>query len=45
MSKAEFNRKLINDYLDCWERGDIETAQIAVDDQNLASGGGDDARQ
>lgn len=27
MSKAEFNCKLINDYLDCWERGDVETAQ------------------
>lgn len=27
MSKAEYNRKLINDYLDCWERGDVETAQ------------------
>lgn len=27
MSKAEINRKLINDYLACWERGDVETAQ------------------
>lgn len=27
MSKADYNRKLINDYLDCWERGDVEKAQ------------------
>ena len=23
MSKAEFNRKLVNDYLDAWEKGDV----------------------
>ena len=27
MSKAEYNRKLINDYLSCWERGDVEAAK------------------
>lgn len=27
MSKAEYNRKLINDYLSCWERGDVEAAE------------------
>lgn len=27
MSRADYNRKLINDYLDCWERGDVEKAQ------------------
>lgn len=27
MNKAEHNRELINDYLSCWERGDIPAAQ------------------